>query len=150
MIDRPSILETLDKATDRAATFAIQRGMPISVSKKSVLIGSTLVEKNELGIYDVLNLNRKILYANISVFDVAVIVAQRHSNGELSTVKKVINLGEKFHKYHTDMTHYLHCYKGAKKKNDIERMCILEDKFHLSEILAKSTRDSISVFKRVK
>ena len=149
-MDRSSVLETLDKATDRAATFAIQRGMPISVSKKSVLIGSTLVEKNDDDFYNVLSLDRKILYPNISVFDVAVIIAQRHSNGEFSTVKKVIQLEERFHKYHCDMTHYIHCYRGAKKKNDLERMFILEDKFQLSEMLAKATRDSISVFKRVK
>jgi hypothetical protein len=149
-MDRPSLLDTLDKATDRAATFAIQRGMPISVSKKSVRISNTLIEKNKNGFYDVLSLDRNILYSNISVFDVAVIVAQRHSNGEMSAVKRVIQLEEKFSKYHSDMTHYLHCYKSAKKKNDFERMFILEDKFQMSEILAKSTRDNISIFKRVK
>jgi hypothetical protein len=124
--------------------------MPISVSKKSVLIGSTLVEKNENGFYDVLTLDRKILYPDISVFDVAVIIAQRHSNGEFSVIKKVIQLEERFHKYHNDMTHYIHCYRSAKKKNDLERMFILEDKFQLSEIQAKATRDNISIFKRIK
>lgn len=149
-MDRSSVLDTLDKATDRAATFAIQRGMPINVSRKSILIGNTLIERNNLGFYDILSLDRKVLYSNISVFDVAVIVAQRHTNGEFSIVKKVIMLEEKFHKYHNDMIHYIHCYRGAKKKHDFERMYVLEDKFQMSELLAKATRDSISVFKRVK
>lgn len=149
-MDRTAIIDTLDKATDRAATFAIQRGLPISISKKSVLIGNTLVEKNASGFYDVLSTDRKVLYQDISVFDVAVIVAQRHSDGEYSTVKKVIYLEERFSKYHNDMMHYLHGYRGAKKRNDIDRMCILEDKFQVAELLAKATRDCISIFKRVR
>jgi hypothetical protein len=149
-MDRTAVIDTLDKATDRAAEFAIQRGMPISVSKKAVLIGTTLVEKNASGFYNVLSIDRKVLYQDIFVFDVAVIIAQRHSNGEHSTVKKVLYLEERFSKYHNDMTHYLHGYRGAKKRNDFERMCILEDKFQVTELLAKATRDCISLFKRVR
>ena len=70
--------------------------------------------------------------------------------GNMSSLNKGSLLENKFSKYHTDMIHYLHCLKGAKKRHDIERMAILEDKFQVSETLAGSIRDRISVFKRVK
>lgn len=149
-MDRPDLLEKLDKATDKAASFAIQRGMPIQMSKKSVMIGDALIEKNERGTYDVLSFDKSMLYENISVFDVAVIVAQRHNHRETGVIKQVLTLEERFSKYHNDMIHYLHCMKSAKKKQDVDRMAILEDKFQLAEQKAKDTRDSISVFKRVK
>lgn len=149
-MDRPGLLEELDKATDRAASFMIQRGSPLQVSKKSVLIGNTYIEKNNEGTYDVLSFDRKVLYEDISVFDVAVIVAQRYNQNEFSTIRQVLTLENKFSKFHNDMIHYLHCMKAAKKKQDTDRMAILEDKFQLAEQLAKDTRDRISVFKRVK
>jgi hypothetical protein len=149
-MDRPGLLNTLDKATDRAASFAIQRGMPIQVSKKSVMIGDTIIEKNRDGFYDILSFNKSKLYENISVFDVAVIVAQRYNRHETGVIKQVLTLEGQFSKYHNDMIHYLHCMKSAKKKQDTDRMAILEDKFQLAEQRAKDTRDSISVFKRVK
>ena len=46
------------------------------------------------------------------------------------------------------MIYYLHCMKGAKKKQDNERFVILEDKFHMAEQLAKDTKDKIVGFKR--
>lgn len=144
------LLEKLDRATDRAAGMAISRGIPIPVSNKASLISNLLVEKNKSGFYDVKTLDGKILYENISVFDVAVIVAQRHTTGETSVIKHVLTLEGKFSKHHTDMVHYLHCMKGAKKSRDNERMAILEDKFQVSEQMAKNTRDKISNFKRVK
>jgi hypothetical protein len=144
------LLEKLEKATDRAANLAIQRGMPIPVSGKSVMIGTTMIEKNSSGTYDVLSFNRLPLYENITVFDVAVIIAQRYNQFEFGVIKKVLFLESKFSKHHTDMLHYLHCMKSAKKQNDTERLAILEDKFQTAELLAKNTRDQISVFKRVK
>lgn len=144
------LLEKLDRATDRAAGMAISRGIPIPVSNRSSLIGNLLVEKNKNDFYDVKTFEGKILYEDISVFDVAVIVAQRHAAGETSVIKQVLFLESKFSKYHTDMVHYLHCIKGAKKSRDNERMAILEDKFQVSEQMAKNTRDRISNFKRVK
>lgn len=149
-MDRPELIEKLEKATDRAATFAISRGYPIPMSKKSTLIGNVFVEKNSQGTYDVLKFDKTPIYENISVFDVAIIVAQRYNSGETSAIRRVLELEEKFAKYHTDMIHYLHCMRGAKKNHDHERMAILEDKFQVSETLAKMTRDKISVFKRVK
>ena len=80
----------------------------------------------------------------------AVIVAQRYNHHETGVIKQVLILEDKFSKYHTDMIHYLHCMKAAKRKQDIDRLAILEDKFQLAEQRAKDTRDSISVFKRVK
>ena len=149
-MERAELLEQLEKATDRAAQFAIQRGSPISVSKKRSRIGNMTVEKNSKGFYNVLNMDNKTLYTDISVFDVAVIVAQRYNNGEFSTVKKVLKLENVYFKHHTDMVHYLHCYKGAKKRKDLDKMYILEDKFQTSEQLAKSVRNSISIYKVVK
>ena len=148
-MDRPELLERLRKATDKAATFVIQRGMPIPMTKKSVLIGNVLIEKDSSG-YNVVTPDRSKIFENITVFDVAVIVAQRYNSGEISAIKQVLFLEDKFAKYHTDMVHYLHCMKSAKKKNDMERMAILEDKFQLAEQLARDIRDRISSFKRVK
>lgn len=148
-MDRPELLEKLDKAMDRAATFAIQRGSPIPVTKKSVLIGNVFIEKSKAG-YNVISMDRSKLYENITVFDVAVIIAQRYNAGETSIIKQVLFLEDRFAKYHTDMIHYLHCMKSAKKKNDNERMSILEDKFQLAEQLARDVRDKISSFRRVK
>lgn len=149
-MDRPNIIDKLDKATERAASMAISRGYPIRVSKKSTLIGNTFVEKNSIGYYDVILPNKQKLYEDISVFDVAVIIAQRYNSGETSAIKKILSLEGRYSKYHNDMLHYLSCLKGAKKNHDIERMAILEDKFQVAETLAKCARDSISIFKRIK
>lgn len=147
---RESLIEKLDKATDKAVTVALVRGIPLPVSNKSTLIGNILVEKNIKGLYNVITLDGKELFKDIVVFDVAVIIAQRYNSGEMSTIKKVLMLEEKYAKYHADMVNYLHCLKAARKRHDYERMAILEDKFQSSEIYAKDIRDSISVFKRTK
>lgn len=150
MTEKKELLDKLDRATDRAATVAISRAFPVPLSKKSSLVGNTFVEKNKNGSYDVLGFDRRPLYEDISVFDVAVIVAQRYCTGELNTIKKVLYLENRFAKYHTDMLHYLHCMHSAKKNNDTERLAILEDKFQIAESLAKDTRDRLAIFKRVK
>lgn len=144
------LVETLEKATDKAATLSIQRGFPITISKKSTLIGNLLVEKNKNDLYNVLKFDKSIIYENISVFDVAVIIAQRYTSGEYSVIGEVLKLEEKFSKFHIDMIHYLHCMKTAKKKNDNERLAILEDKFRMAELHAKNMKDKITIFKRVK
>jgi len=149
-MDRPELIDKLDKATERAASMAISRGNPIRMSKKSTLVGNTFVEKNNDGFYDVILPNKDKLYEDLSVFDVAVIIAQRYNSGDTSTIKKVLSLEGRYAKYHNDMLHYLNCLKGAKKKHDIERMAILEDKFQVAETLAKGARDSITNFKRIK
>jgi hypothetical protein len=149
-MSRKDLLDKLDRVTDKAARYAITQGYPISVSKKSTLVGNVFVEKNSENLYNIMSLDKHILYEDICVFDVAVIVAQRYNAGETNIVKQVLALEERFAKYHTDMIHYLHCLKGAAKRHDTERMAILEDKFQVSEILAKSTRDRITNFKRVK
>jgi len=149
-MDKTALIDKLDRATDKAVSVALVRGIPLTVSKKSTMIGTTLIRKNIKGFYDVLTLDGKVLYEDISVFDVAVIVAQRHNSGETGTIRKVLYLEQKYSKYRSDMLTYLHCLKGAKKKNDIERMAILEDKFQVSEMLAKNVRDHISIFKRTK
>jgi hypothetical protein len=148
-MNRDGMISQLDKATDKAASIAIRESMPIP-SKKGVFVGSVFIEKNSKGFYDVLSIGGKLLYPDIAVFDVAIIVAQRHSNEEHSVIKKVLDLEEVYSKNHTEMLYFLHCYKGAKKKRDYSRMAILEDKFSTSEARAKVARDRISFFKRMK
>ncbi len=149
-MDRAALLDKLDKATDRSAHLAINRGMPLRITRNSTLIGNTFVEKNIVGLYNVISPNNVIIYENISVFDIAVIIAQRYNSGESAIINAVLVLEERFAKHHTDMIHYLNCLKGAKKRHDIERMAILEDKFQIAELSAKNARDSISIFKRMK
>jgi hypothetical protein len=149
-MNRSALLNKLDKATEKAASFAISRGDPIRMSRRSTLIGNTFVEKNNNGLYDVILPNKTILYKDLSVFDVAVIIAQRYNSGEQSIIKKVLSQEEIYLKHHNDMLHYLNCLKSAKKRHDIERMAILEDKFQVAEMLARNARNSISIFKRVK
>jgi hypothetical protein len=120
------------------------------MSKKSTLIGNTFIEKNSNGFYDVILPNKTVLYKDISIFDIAVIVAQRYNSGESSIIKKVLSQEEIYLKHHNDMLHYLNCLKSAKKRHDIERMAILEDKFQVAEMLARNARNGISIFKRVK
>lgn len=149
-MNKATLIDKLDKAADQAVSFAIARGVPIRISKKSTLIGSTYVEKNSSGLYDVVLPSRLMLFKDISVFDVAVIVAQRYNSGDASAIKKVLAREETFIKHHNDMLNYLNCLKSAKKRHDTERMAILEDKFQVAEILAKNARNSISIFKRAK
>lgn len=143
------MLTKLEMVTDRAATLAIRDGMPIP-GKKGLFVGSVVVEKNSKGFYDVTSIGGKSLYTDISVFDVAVIVAQRHTNQEYGTIRHVLDLEEVYYRNHTEMLYYLHCYKGAKKRQDYDRMSILEDRFQIAESKAKNARDKISFFKRIK
>jgi hypothetical protein len=148
--DKSRLLEVLDNALNQATSTAIKNADPIKRSKNSTFIGTTIVEKNRDGFYDIKFLNDTILFENISTFDVAVMIAQRYNSNEHSVIKQILVLEEKYAKYHNDMVHYLHCFKAAKKKNDIEKMCILEDKFQVAEGLARITKDRIGFFKRVK
>lgn len=149
-MEKTRLLDKLDKATDRAVSIAMQQGFPMSVSGKVVLIGNTYIEKNKKGLYDLVSLTRKPLYPDILSFDIAIIIAQRHLSGEKNSIKKILQLQERFEKYHLDMIHYLHCMKGAKKQKDNERFFILEDKYRVAETFAKRIKDSISSFKRLK
>lgn len=147
---RTELLDKLDRVTDRAASFAIRSGIPIRLNKKSILICNLFIEKNKLGMYDIMTSDKKPLFCNITVFDVAVIIAQRYNNGEFAVIKQVLHLQDRFTKHRTDMVHYLNCLKSAQARNDSERMAILEDKFQVSEMFARRLRDRISIFKRTK
>jgi hypothetical protein len=147
---KAELMDKLDKATSRGAQLALTKGYPMKMSSNITLVGNTVVEKNSADLFNIISPNKEMIYENISIFEVAVIIAQRYNSGELSVIKKVLALEEKFSKYHTDMIHYLNCLKGARKKHDIERMAILEDKFQVAETYAKGTKDSIFIFKRVK
>ena len=148
-MDKANLLEKLDRATDRGAHLAINKSMPIQISKKITMIGNTIIEKSENGLFNIIS-NKNVIYRNISIFDIAVIIAQRYNSGESATINKVLALEERFSKHHNDMIHYLECLKGAKKRHDTHRMAILEDKFQVAESLARSIRDDISIFKKVK
>lgn len=149
-MDRIDIIDKLNKAAEKATSMAINRSDPIRMSKRSAMVGNTLVEKNSNGFYDIILPSKDKLYEDISAFDVAIIIAQRYNSGETSIIKKILLLENRYTKYHNDMLNYLSCLKGAKKKHDIERMAILEDKFQVAETLAKNARDNIAVFKRIK
>lgn len=149
-MDRKNLIDKLDRATDKAATLAIERGLPIPAEKSNTWVGKTLIKKNKSGFYDIFSLEKKQLFKDIVVFDIATIIAQRYTDGEFKTIEKVLVLENTYSKYHMDMLHYLHCMKGAKKRHDYDAMAILEDKFQISEIRAKSTKNSIAIFKRLK
>ncbi len=148
-MDRKLMLNKLKDATDKAASLAIKRGLPIS-NKSGTWVGNTIIKKNRKGFYDILTLDKKELFTDIIVFDVATIISQRFTDGEFKTIEKILVLEHTYSKHHTDMIHYLHCIKAAKLRQDYDAMAILEDKFQVSEIRAKNTRDDIAVFKRLK
>lgn len=150
MNNRSLLIAGLDKATDKVVSTAISSGLPLHITKKTTIVGSTLIEKNKSGFYNVKLMDGRVLYKDIYVFEVAIIVAQRYNLKEFNIIKKVMKLEEKYAKLHMDMKYYLHCIKGAKKQNDFERMSILEDKFQSTELLAKKLRDDISFFKKMK
>lgn len=149
-MNRATLLDKLDRATTKLASFAVVRGYPLTMPDKSTLIGRTFIKKTDCNTYNILSSSKEILYKDISAFDIAVIIAQRHNLGETLSIRKVLLLEASFSKHHTDMMHYLHCIRRAKKDRDTMRMAILEDKFQISEIMAKKIRDSIARFKRVK
>ena len=144
------MLDRIDKATDKIAMVAIRRGTILPVAEKLIRVDEAYVQKSGHGFYNILDCNKDLMYRDICVFDVAVIVAQKYSKGQRMELKKVLALESSFFKYHTDMTYYLNCMKKVKVKKDIERLCILEDKFQMAEVHAKDLRDKISSFKRVK
>lgn len=148
-MNRSYLIDTLDKATDKAASLAIERGFPIPGSKSEMWVGSACIKKNSSGCYDVTSLDNNMLFENIIVFDIATIIAQRYSKKEFKTIEKVLVLENKYAKHHNDMMHYLHCMKGAKKRKDFVTVSILEDKFQIAEIRAKSIKNDITIFKRV-
>ena len=149
-MDKVRLLENLNTATNVAASMALRRGVPIPISKKSTLVGNLIIEKNKNGFFNVVDFNKKILHENISVFDVAMIIAQKYISNDFSSIKKVLYLEGKFVKYHTDMIHYLHCMKMAKKKKDIDRFAILQDKFQTAEMSAENIKNNLNIFKTVK
>ncbi len=149
-MDRTTLIAELNKAVYKAAKVAIQHGMPIPGRQSNTWVGNTVIKKNKDGLYDIFSLNKKQLFKDITVFDVATIISQRYTTGEFKTIEKVLALEDTYSKYRSDMLHYLHCIKGAKRRHDYDKMAILEDKFQVSEIRAKNTKNSIAIFKRLK
>ena len=148
--NRKELIGDFDNAINKAISIAVSNGVPIRVSKNITIIGNLIIKKNIEDLYDIMLPNRVILYKDIFLFDVAVIIAQKYKEGEISIIKRVLMLEEQFVKYQNDMIHYLNCLKGARKRHDIERMTILEDKFQIAEIMAKNLKNNILIFKRLK
>lgn len=148
-MNKASIVEQMNAAADKAASFAIERGLPIP-NKSGAWVGQTYIKKNKRGFYDIFSLENQLLFGDIAVFDIAIIISQRYSSGEFKTINKVMELEHVYSKHHTDMLHYLHCLRGAKKRHDYDAMAILEDKFQVSEIRARGVRDNIFIFRRLK
>lgn len=149
-MERAALISQLDRATSKAMMLAIQRCSPIPINRNRVVVGNICVDKNKSGFYDILTPDRKHLYKDVYLYEIAIILAQRYAAGDTSAIRKVLALQDRFEKHHLDMLHYLQCMKSAKKKHDIERMAILEDKFQISESFAKDIREKMSLFKRVK
>lgn len=149
-MNKDLLLEKLDNATDRAAKSAIQRAIPIKFDKKTVLVGNTIINKNKNGLYDIVSPDKRIIYKDIVVFDVATIIAQRHATKEFRAIEKVIDLENKYTKYCSDMLHYLNCMKSARSKKDYDTLSILEDKFQIADLRAKKLKAEISLFKRLR
>jgi hypothetical protein len=147
-MDRTVLLKRLDLATDKAASLTVESGFV--VNKKSIVIGKVSIQKNLKGFYDIYNNDGKMIFQDITVFDVAIMLAQKYNTSDIGNIKKILFLERKFSKYHVDMTFYLNCMKSVKKRKDYSRMAILEDKFQTAEMFAKDTRDKISFFKRSK
>jgi hypothetical protein len=149
-MNRLEILDRLNKAANRAAVFAVERGSIKPMSKKQNVSENAFVEKSKNGFYNVLNSDEDVLYRDISMKAVAEVIAQYCSVNETKSLNRILFLESHFFKHHTDMIHYLNCIKLAKTRNDRERMYILEDKFQIAEIQARELRDEIASFKRVK
>lgn len=142
------VLSKLDQAVKKAADLAIRDGVPISINDKITLVGSVYLRKNQDETYDILKLNKNCLYTDINLKEVAVIIAQKYNNDDRSNIKTLLYLDEKYSKYHSDLIHYLHCLKSAKRSQDWERSSILEDKFYEAELMVRSIKDQILFYKR--
>ena len=149
-MEKSELLNRLNDATNKAAEIMARKELLSTSGKFSSRVGNMLIRKNLVGLYDITSSDNKKIFSNISAFDIATIIAQRHATGEIKSIEKVLILENTFLKHHTDMIHYLHCIKAAKKRREYDTMAILEDKFQVSEIRAKLVRNSISIFKRTK
>ena len=144
-MNKTALLDKLERATNRAAFIAVDKCYPISIDRSTTRMGEITIRKNNNS-YDIF-LFEKLLFEGIFLFDVATIVAKKYINNDIGTIRKILALEEKFIKHSTDMAHYINCIKGAKKKNDLERVFILEDKFRLSEQMAKNVKDKIQILR---
>lgn len=144
MIDRFTLLDRLSIAVDKAAKLVSQHTSTVNNKKTNITVGNVNVIKHK-DTYSIMS-NKTELYKDIPVVDVAIMIAQRHNNKEFKTVDKLLLLVNTFSRYYAEMLTYLHCMKIAKSRNDYIRMAILEDKFHMSEIRAKKTRNEIFIY----
>ncbi len=151
MSNKRALISRLDNAISKAATDAILQALPIVDSKSGIIyVGNTVIEKNNRGFYNISSLNRDLLYENIVILDIAIIISQKYTLGETSKLRRVVDLEYEYAKHHSEMIHYIHCMKSAKKKKDYTVLFVLEDKFQLAEMYAKKARDSIAFFKKTK
>lgn len=148
MTKRSVLIKGLDRVTFNVATKLAAEAAGKTVDAVIYTIGTTQVIKNTKGLYNIKALSTStVVYSDLSVYDAAVIIAQKVDKKQFTSADKMAVLESVFVKHHTDMIYYLHCYKLASKRKDYSRMYILEDKFQHSEILAKSARNNIALFK---
>ena len=146
--DRPKLLSLLNVAVNKVAKATVKEGRPLAISKKDTYVGPMLVQKLENGTYSICKTGAKEpVYANIQLYEAAVLISQHYERGSISAVKELLKIDNDYAKYKTDMMHYLACYKQVKQKNDIDRMLVLEDKFYMAEELSKTSRERLSKFK---
>jgi hypothetical protein len=150
-MEKSMLLARLDKATTTAASILANSTLLSTTSRKSTIVGKVCVIKNLSGSYDILSLDKRYkIHENISLFDIAMIIAQKHNIGDTYSIEKLLFLENRFIKHYNDMKHYLHCMRGTTRNKDFKRLAILEDKFQVSESHAKNIRDNISNFKILK
>jgi len=148
--DKARLFELFENAISKATQLTIQRHQDTIESKKKVQIGNLLVCKNSTNFYDIVDfVTKKIIYENIELYDAAIIIAHQENKNKKFLITEVLKIDKEYSKHTMDMAHYSHCYKIVKKKNNIDRMLVLEDKFQLSEQLSKMVKLKLLKFKSV-
>lgn len=147
MTKKSVLIKALDKVADKTLSSLLQTCTPIPINDRIIMVGNSFVRKNNNKLYDVLSMNKNVIYCDLVTLDIAVIVAEKYSSGKISDLKKVISLEQKYSKYFFDMLNYLHCIKNAKKNKDLERYLILTDKYNEAKIMASTIKENILVFK---
>jgi hypothetical protein len=137
----------LDKTTTDVVASAIMNCNPLPITRRKVLVGINVIRKNRNGRYDIIAIDKSILFKDILVFDVAVIVS-KNINKENNVIRDVLKLERDYEKHANDISNYINCYKKAKEKNDYDRLAILEDKIQISECEITIAKSRISKFSK--
>jgi hypothetical protein len=149
--DKEKLLSLFDNAIEKATHTTMQNSEPIITANKDTFVGLFLVHKKIDNCYEIReSASKKPLYKDIYLYEAAISIAQRLSKGITNSISEILKIDKDYSKHRNDMVHYLHCYKVAIQKKDIEKMSILEDKFQMSEQLSKLIKNRMSKFKLVR